>query len=182
MKSYVTVWTCVAVFPVLLAVNQEHMAGSNSQNFAVSMGCFGSSLPSLVLPCRSLSASSVYPRIFGCLGCQPVRNPLICTSLALSYLPVQAAGMHRAVSKVAELLRWGLCSTNTARRAAAITSKEKWSHCCYLSFARGRGSFCNNVTYIPLAIMGRSHHEIAAVEFTDTAEFSPSHRYSFKKQ
>lgn len=41
-------------------------------------------------------------------------------------------------------------------------------------FARGRGSSCNNVTYIPLTITERGDRERPAVEFTDAAEFSLS--------
>lgn len=134
-------------------------------------------LPSLVLPCRSLSASFVYPGIFGCLGCQPVRNPLFAL-LWLSFLLARANWWVFG----GFFAKW-LNSSDDARisHAKLLQSEVKRNDPIVVKWVwSGRGSFCNNVTYIPLTIMGFSKREISGVEFTAAAEFSTPHNPSFK--
>lgn len=82
-------------------------------------------------------------------------------------------------AQTAELSQKGLNSSEevyAARMQSCSNRKERETIPLLLrEFARGRGPFCINVTYIPLAIMGRGRRAISAVEFTDAAEFPPSH-------
>lgn len=143
---------------------------------------FCSFLPSPPITCPPLQISVSFfclPWDIWLSGLPACEKPLICTALTLFL-----ARTGKLVSFFFFFAKW-LNSSDDARisHAKLLQSEVKRNDPIVVKWVwSGRGSFCNNVTYIPLTIMGFSKREISGVEFTAAAEFSTPHNPSFKNK